>query len=80
MVMSSRDGTMPVGHLVRVIQTAYAPMIYAATYSVPSEAIEAVQKRRCIPSEKYEYAGELDRDIAKRRNYAPNEVYEFSQP
>lgn len=59
MVMSSRDGTMPLGWYVRVtttelVQGEPVTKLYLAGYSMPGEAEEAVKQVRSILGERYQ--------------------------
>ena len=86
MVMSSRDGTMPSGWVVRVTMpdqtvTVGLPMLYAAMFSVPSDAVEAVKQHRRSPttSEMYEAIKTLGTLYVERRKLTAGSVVEITK-
>jgi len=53
MAMSSREGTMPLGWIVRVTMQDGTMLLYKAGFFLPSEAENAVKEARGLPGEAY---------------------------
>jgi hypothetical protein len=76
---SGAEGLAPAGWVVRVTMPAGPPMLYAAMFSAPSDAIIGVRQHRQTQGEKYEAIKALGPSYVERRKLAAGHVVEISK-
>ena len=76
MPMSSREGTMPRGWIVRVTMKDGTMVLYRAGFFLPSEAENAVKEVRQLPGETYRAVDPIT--ASHGGPVAPNEVAELT--